>query len=157
MIITIADISHIPGILHLLSQVLEIHADIRPDLFISGKTKYTEADLKDMIQKGDPRIYIAEEEDRVAGYAFCMLQESPATYNTYARKELYIDDLCVDETLRGKHIASALFDHVKKEAAAMNCDAITLNVWAGNTGAERFYEKMGMLPRKTMMELPLDQ
>ena len=29
------------------------------------------------------------------------------------RKTLYIDDLCVDETLRGQHIGRALFEAVK--------------------------------------------
>ena len=31
----------IPRILELLKQVLQIHADIRPDIFIPGTTKYT--------------------------------------------------------------------------------------------------------------------
>ena len=31
----------IDRILELLSQVLEVHANARPDIFISGKTKYT--------------------------------------------------------------------------------------------------------------------
>jgi ribosomal protein S18 acetylase RimI-like enzyme len=33
---------------------------------------------------------------------------------------------------------------------------ITLNVWEGNDSAMRFYEKMGMKPRKVCMELPLE-
>ena len=36
------------SILNLLSQVLEVHAWIRPDLFISGTTKYSAEDLARM-------------------------------------------------------------------------------------------------------------
>ena len=31
----------IPRLVELLEQVLQIHADIRPDIFIPGTTKYT--------------------------------------------------------------------------------------------------------------------
>ena len=33
-------------ILEMLSQVLEVHAKIRPDIFTSGTTKYSEEDLQ---------------------------------------------------------------------------------------------------------------
>ena len=71
------------------------------------------------------------------------------------RKELYIDDLCVDESARGKGVATKLFHYVSDTAKAMGADFITLNVWQGNS-ALNFYEKMGMKPRKIVMDLPLE-
>ena len=41
MIIRKAEEKDIPRILELLGQVLQIHADIRPDIFIPNTTKYT--------------------------------------------------------------------------------------------------------------------
>ena len=35
----------IPRIMELLGQVLQIHADIRPDIFIGETTKYTKEEL----------------------------------------------------------------------------------------------------------------
>ena len=35
-------------------------------------------------------------------------------------------------------------------------EKVTLNVWHGNGSALAFYEKMGLRPRNTMMELPLE-
>ena len=35
----------IDSLIKLLQEVLEIHAAIRPDIFISGTTKYTRSDL----------------------------------------------------------------------------------------------------------------
>lgn len=40
----------IPRLIELLEQVLQIHADIRPDIFIPGTTKYTEDELKEMLK-----------------------------------------------------------------------------------------------------------
>mgnify|MGYP003160507372 FL=1 len=44
-----AEEKDIPRIIELLKQVLQIHADIRPDIFISGTTKYTTDELVKMI------------------------------------------------------------------------------------------------------------
>ena len=67
-------------------------------------------------------------------------------------KSLFIDDLCVDRRLRGQQIGEGLFEHVKQEAKKMGCYEVTLNVWTGNTSAEKFYEKMGMKTKERQME-----
>ena len=82
----------IPRILELLKQVLQIHADIRPDI------------------------------------------------------------LCIDQEARGQHIGESLFEYVKNEAKQLGCYEVTLNVWTGNTSAEKFYEKMGMRTKERQME-----
>ena len=47
----------IPRLIELLEQVLQIHADIRPDIFIPGTTKYTEDELKEML-KDDTSLFM---------------------------------------------------------------------------------------------------
>lgn len=155
MIIRRAKNEDIDMILNLLSQVLEVHASLRPDLFIHKTTKYTKEDLERMITDDSAPIYVADEDGLAVGYAICAIMDSTATNCTYACRELYIDDLCVDEKMRGRHVAENIFEYVKKEAKNLGCERITLSVWAGNTPAERFYQKMGMTPRKTMMEIKL--
>ena len=148
-----AEEKDIPRIIELLKQVLQIHADIRPDIFISGTTKYTTDELVKMINDDKKPIYVAVNGSGICvGYAFCQLQEQSVSNNTVPFKSLYIDDLCVDKEQRGKHIGEALFDYVKKEAKRMDCYEVTLNVWTGNTPAEKFYEKMGLKTKKRMME-----
>lgn len=110
-----AEEKDIPRIIELLKQVLQIHADIRPDIFISGTTKYTTDELVKMINDDKKPIYVAVNgSDICVGYAFCQLQEQSVSNNTVPFKLLYIDDLCVDKEQRGKHIGEALFDYVKK-------------------------------------------
>ena len=88
------------------------------------------------------------ETDVCVGYAFCQLQKQPFSNNMVQFKSLFIDDLCVDQQARGQHIGESLFEHVKKEARKMHCYEVTLNVWSGNTSAEKFYEKMGMKTKR---------
>ena len=143
----------IPRLIELLGQVLQIHADIRPDIFIAGTTKYTNEELSEMIKDDTNPIYVAVDENDVCmGYAFCRLREQPFSNNMVPFTSLFIDDLCVDASTRGQHIGEALFEYVKSEAKRLGCYEVTLNVWAGNTSAEKFYEKMGLKTKERQME-----
>ena len=92
------------------------------------------------------------EEDVCMGYAFCQLKKQPFSTNMVPFKSLFIDDLCVDKQARGQHIGESLFEYVKQQAKEQGCYEVTLNVWAGNTSAEHFYEKMGMKTKERQME-----
>ena len=155
MDIRFAETRDIPRIIDLLQQVGEVHHQIRPDLFRSGAQKYDEAALTALL--ADPRrpILAADVEGRLAGYAFCILQETRNDPVLRDRKVLYIDDLCVDEAHRGQGIATALYDRVCAYARELGCDAVTLNVWCGNDSAQRFYESRGLKPQKIGMEVIL--
>ncbi len=156
MVIRKAEIKDVPRVLALLGQVLELHAQIRPDIFVSGTTKYTEEELTEIFRNPDTPVYIAADEaDKVLGYAFCILREPPFANTMRPRKTMFIDDLCVDEACRGRGVGETLYRHVLAEAAARGCGDVTLNVWAGNDAAKAFYEKMGMRPRETQMEILL--
>ncbi len=143
----------IPRLHTLLGQVLQIHADIRPDIFIPGTTKYTDEELQAMVRDDANPIYIAVDElDVCEGYAFCQLREQPFSNNMVPFRSLFIDDLCVDEKTRGQHVGERLFDYVKEEAKRLGCYEVQLNVWEGNTAAAKFYEKMGMKTMERRME-----
>lgn len=144
------------GVLNLLHQVLEVHAALRPDMFRSGNTKYSGEELQDIFQDDARPVYVAvDEEEKVLGYAFCVVQEPNGSPAMAQYRSLYIDDICVDETARGQHVATALYERVLEEARALGCYDITLNVWEGNTPARKFYEAMGMTPLKTTMRTVL--
>ena len=100
----------IPRLYVLLEQVLQIHAGIRPDIFIPGTTKYTDDELREMVRDDENPIYVAaDERDVCVGYAFCQLREQPFSNNMVPFRSLFIDDLCVDEKTRGQHVGESLF------------------------------------------------
>ena len=152
MHIRFAETRDIPGMINLLQQVGEVHHQIRPDLFRSGAQKYDHADLELLLKDENRPILIADVDGAVAGYAFCILQEIQGDSVLCDRKVLYIDDICVDEEKRGQGIATALYERVLVFARELGCHSVTLNVWCGNDGAMKFYEKCGMKPQKIGME-----
>ena len=155
MEIRFADRRDIPGMIDLLQQVGEVHHQIRPDLFRSGAQKYDEAALEALLADPSRPILAAILQGKLAGYAFCILQETKNDPVLCDRKVLYIDDLCVDEAIRGQGIATALYARVLDYARELGCHAVTLNVWCGNDSAMGFYEKCGLKPQKIGMEVVL--
>lgn len=141
------------GINSLLLQVLTVHHNGRPDLFKGGTRKYTDEEILRIIHdKKTPVFIAADENDNVMGYAFCIFQQHIGNNILTDIKTLYIDDLCVDENIRGKHIGSELYNRVLSFAKENGCYNVTLNVWSCNESAMKFYEKMGLTPQKVGME-----
>ena len=147
----------IPGMIELLKQVGEVHHVIRPDLFRGGAQKYSESDLAELLKDENRPIFVGVEADRMLGYCFCIIEEVKDNPVLRDVKELYIDDLCVDENIRGKHVGSKLYDHVCAYAKSIGCKTVTLNVWCGNDSAMAFYKSRGMKPRKIYMETSLEE
>jgi ribosomal protein S18 acetylase RimI-like enzyme len=145
----------IPGIIELLHQVNMVHHVLRPDLFKPHTTKYNEQELEALMGDESKPIFVFED-GAVLGHAFCMITEVKDNILLQDIKTLYIDDICVDENARGKHVGKALYEFVHNYAQSIGCNNITLNVWEGNDAALSFYRNMGMKVQKTTMEIRLD-
>lgn len=153
MIIRRAQEKDMKGINKLLRQVLMVHHKGRPDLFKDDVKKYTDEELLEIIQDNDRPIFVGvNDSDEVMGYAFCVFQQHVNDNILTAVKTLYIDDLCVDEDLRGQHIGKQIYEYVLEFAKSNGCYNVTLNVWSCNPGAQKFYENCGLAPYKIGME-----
>lgn len=141
-------------IIELLHQVNMVHHVIRPDLFKPHTTKYNEQELEAMFKDNSKPVFVYDDGE-VLGYAFCQLTEVKDHLLLEDNKSLYIDDICVDEKARGKHVGKALYEYVRDHARSIGCHNITLNVWEGNNPAISFYKNMGMQVQKTTMEIIL--
>lgn len=156
MEIRFAQPEDVPAILRLLRQVGKIHADGRPDLFRSGAQKYSASQVLALLDKPENPIFIAAEDGHVLGYGFCQLCTYYNDPVMTDRTELYLDDLCVDETIRGKGVGKALYKAIADYAKQRRCHSVSLNVWCCNERAYEFYVNLGLTPRKTYMEARLD-
>ncbi len=141
-------------IIDLLHQVNMVHHKIRPDLFKPHTTKYSEQELESILTDNNTPVFVYDDEV-VLGYAFCQITEHKNDLLLQDTKTLYIDDICVDEKARGKHVGKALYEYVRDYARSIECNNITLNVWEGNDPALHFYRNMGMQVQKTTMEVIL--
>ena len=155
MNIRFAEEKDIPAIIDLLKQVGQVHHEIRPDIFRSGAQKYYEAALAELLKDPARPIFVADDKS-VLGYCFCILEETGNHPVLEDERTLYIDDLCVDENCRGRHVGKLLYEHACRFAREQKCNTVTLNVWCGNDSAMAFYDKMGMKPRKIYMETRLE-
>ena len=143
----------IPRILDLLVQVCMVHHNGRPDLFKGPATKYTADELRELFLDDSRPVFVCtDEEDRVLGHGFCILQQYVGHNVMTDVKTLYIDDICVDENCRGQHVGSSLYAYIKDYARSIGCYNVTLNVWTCNPDAMRFYESCGLKPQKVGME-----
>ena len=155
-------------IIELLHQVDMVHHVLRPDLFKPNTTKYNEQELEALMGDNSKPIFVFEAAPPrpnegltsirgqngsiILGHAFCLITEVRDDKLLQDIKTLYIDDICVDEKARGKHVGKALYEFVHDYAKSIGCNNITLNVWEGNDAALSFYRNMGMKIQKTTME-----
>ena len=152
MEIRFAKAQDVPGIIKLLQQVGKVHHDGRPDLFRTNAQKYGPSQVMDMLGKSDAPIFVAVEENEVLGYGFCIMENFQQHSVMNDRITLYIDDICVLESHRGKHIGTAIYNEIVRYAKYRGCYNVTLNVWSCNESAMKFYESLGMKPQKVGME-----
>ena len=101
--------------------MLEVHAAGRPDLFRSGTRKYSDEELLAMFLDDARPVFVAVDPDdgeRVLGHAFCEVQDLRGSNNMQPILSVYVDDICVDEACRGRHVGTALYRHVIDYAAS---------------------------------------
>lgn len=143
----------IDKMLELLVQVNMVHHTIRPDLFKGPASKYTREQLEEKMADEEAPIFVAiNAQDEVTGYAFCQTEQVCGSNLRTEVKTLYLDDLCVDQNIRGQHVGNALYQAVVNFAREKGYYNVTLHVWGGNDAAEKFYEAMGMQPQFVCME-----
>ena len=142
----------IPALDRLLDEVHKVHSDVRPDLFKAGAKKYTDGELREIIADDLRPVFTAERDGKVVGYAFCIHKQFVNDNNMTDVKTLYIDDLCVEQAARGGHIGTKLYEYVLAYAKQNGYYNVTLNVWADNINAVKFYERIGMRTQKIGME-----
>ena len=64
------------GIDNLLSQVLTVHHNGRPDLFKANARKYNEDELKEILEDRTRPVFVADNgAGNTLGYAFCVFQQ----------------------------------------------------------------------------------
>lgn len=97
--------------------------------------------VEDMWQDGfgaQPVFFclVAEVDGDIVGTAIYHLK-----YSTWKGKGVYLDDIVVTESMRGKKVGSRLFDEVVRDAERMNAKQLHWQVLDWNEPAIQFYNK----------------
>ena len=85
------------------------------------------------------RCYLAQDsQGEIVGMALCFF-----AYYTWVGKSLYLDDLYVKESCRGKKVGTALLRKIFEIAQAERCKRVRWQVLNWNRPAIEFYKKCG--------------
>ena len=83
-------------------------------------------------------FFIAETENRIIGLSLYYWR-----YSTWKGKRLYLEDIIVTESERGKGAGKLLFDRTMRKALEENCSGMMWQVLDWNEPAINFYKKYG--------------
>jgi ribosomal protein S18 acetylase RimI-like enzyme len=80
--------------------------------------------------------FVAEEDDFIAGFALYYIR-----FSTWKGQRMYLEDILVTESHRGKRIGQMLMERLIVEAREKNLHGITWQVLEWNESAIKFYNK----------------
>jgi GNAT superfamily N-acetyltransferase len=80
--------------------------------------------------------FVAETDGRVEGFALYYIR-----YSTWKGQAMYLEDIVVTESMRGKKLGKLLFDRLIEEAKEKNWSRIIWQVLDWNEPAINFYKK----------------
>jgi GNAT superfamily N-acetyltransferase len=111
-----------------------VHRQLRPELPPEYDAKMRR------VFAGGGRMCVAVDGSRVAGVAVYRVYE-----NTWAGRQLYIDDLVTDESLRSTGVGRVLLGHLERKARAEGLDNFALDSGTHRQQAHKFYFREGMV------------
>jgi GNAT superfamily N-acetyltransferase len=81
--------------------------------------------------------FVAEDKDIIIGFALYYVR-----YSTWKGQRMYLEDLLVTESMRGKKVGAMLFDQLIEEAKEKKFTGIAWQVLEWNEPAINFYKKL---------------
>ena len=117
----------IPKLLDLLQQILTVHHQARPDIFKQTGAKYSSSDLQTLLSQEHTPIFVFEDEKgQVLGHLFCTIKDKTDNPVLQEIKNLFIEDLCVDQDARGQKIGDQLYQFALNYAKEIGCHNLSI-------------------------------
>ena len=98
-------------------------------------------DFRDWVSASGHRIWLVEDDGRPVGLLTAHLYEPAPTFEPYTM--VYVDDLYLDPSVRGRGLAGRLLDEVRAWAAASGATEIRAGVLASNAAGHAFWARQG--------------
>lgn len=136
----------------LAGQVHESHVAWRPDIYEPVSEIYSQERFAEGISARE--IYVAKLNDLVVGYADITIREMEGD-GVVHRRILLLKSLCVEETLRGHGIGTAMMQDVFALGRAFRCSDIQLSIYPQNDAAVSFYQRCGLMIQSINMQMKL--
>lgn len=125
----------------------------RTDGRIVGETYIRQ--MLEICQEKNGRIFIAEQDGKVVGYAFARIERHPERIFTTLTEYVYVQDLVLLPDARGKGMGRKLLQEVEQYALDSGMRTILLTVLSKNPSAKKFYRKSGFTELDIVMRKKL--
>lgn len=143
------------ALLPIARETQEKHVEGLPHIFQKGTAGLPEAYFLGLLASDSKMMYVAEFEQKIAGYLIMELSKASYLDILIPRKVAFISDIAVLNGYQGKGIGYALFQQSITWAKAKGADSLDLMVWDFNQDAIAFYERQGMKSMNRTMSLEL--
>ena len=133
----------------LARQVHAMHVAWRPDIYEMVDTLYPASRMEEAIAARE--LYVAKLDGQIVGYVSLKIRNYDRP-GLVKRKVMLVDEICVEESVRGHGIGKAMMEDVHALAKAFRCTDLQLGVYPQNDDAVGFYQKCGFTIRSIDMQ-----
>ena len=131
----------------LMALVERLESELPPLPYPEDPAEFERAKVERMVEEGV--ALIAEDDGNAVGYAL-------ARYGDHGPTTVYVSDLWVDATARGRGVGRELMRRVANEAAGRSSTYVVLDVDSQNRDALGFYERLGFEEGAKILRAPVD-
>ena len=130
-------------------QVHAMHVAWRPDIYEMPGELYPEERFSEAVCQR--QLYVARLGGVVVGYVSLKIRDYDWP-GMVRRKVMFLDEIAVEEALRGQGIGTVMMADIHALARAFGCTDLQLGVYPQNDAAVAFYEKCGFTIRSIDMQ-----
>ncbi len=145
-----ANICHVEAMAHIFQQGQKPHHERFPDIFgpadnVQAIISYMRGFLKPRNPFREQRNFaiVWQDEGKVGGYLLYQLYQTSNIFYGKDHWVNFVEDIAVDESVRGKGVASQLMDYMADVIEDCTPCIASANVWRGNEASEALFEKYG--------------
>lgn len=134
----------------------KFHAQLMPEIFQIADPIMTPEWFDDVLKNPNTALFLAEIEDNGVGVVLAELKTNIDDPIFRRRKYIYIDEIAVAASYRGRGIGRLLMEKIHRWAQEQGVAEIELKVWERNGRAINFYEKLGYQKWRRTMRYAVD-
>ena len=133
------------NLLKLYKKIFNMHYKERKDIFCEKSDDELRNDLVNILNSLDEIIWVIEIDNVIIGYI-------DFKFRTKVTKHIFINQIMIDDKYRGKGYGKKLIMELVQLAKKNNFERVELNCWSFNENALKFYEKMGFISQRVILE-----
>jgi GNAT superfamily N-acetyltransferase len=152
MLVRAAKTHDLAALTKLNGDVQALHFASRPDQFKPVDLRQIEGWVDDLLRSPSTKVWVAELDGAVIGYAVAVQRERAETPFLHERVWWDLDAIGVRAENRRTGVARALVERVVSEARAQGIAEIELNSWAFNAAAQAAFGHLGFTPKAARFE-----